>query len=197
MLLLSTISFGSSAGRFRRWRALVTVLTVLNYHALVFAAPNENAPRLEYQVKAGYLFNFLRFTDWPPQALPAGTPYRIGVVSDTAAFNVIADVLRGKTVSERTIDVVALKPGDSLKGCHLVFVPRTAGQSEEQILDAADREGVLMVGESEDYARRGGMIGFVLRDHNIRFQVNISAAQQAGLKLSGHLARLAEIVQPL
>ena len=53
-----------------------------------------------------------------------------------------------------------------------------------------------MVGETEDYARSSGMIGFVMRGHNIRFQVNLSAAQQAGLKLSGRLASLAEIVRP-
>ena len=190
------ISAASSGRRLCRWRGLIAMYAGLNCQALLFAATNETAPRLEYQVKAGYLFNFLRFTDWPPQALPAGTPYRIGVMGDTATFNVIAEALRGKDVSDRTIEVVALKPGDSLKGCHLVFVPRTAALSESELNSMEGREGVLMVGESDDYARRGGMIGFVIRGHNIRFQVNLSAAQQAGLKLSGRLASLAEIVQP-
>jgi hypothetical protein len=40
------------------------------------------------------------------------------------------------------------------------------------------------------------MIGFVTRGYNIRFQVNLAATQRSGLKLSGRLASLAEIVQP-
>jgi hypothetical protein len=182
--------------RIRRWRTVIALSAGLHCQASAVAASSENAPRLEYQVKAGYLFNFLRFTDWPPQALPEGAPYRIGVVSDTAAFTVIAEALKGKTLADREIEVLSLKDGDSLQGCHLVFVPRTAGLSTLDPAGTPRPEGVLMVGETEDYALRSGMIGFVLRGHNIRFQVNLSAAQEAGLKLSGRLASLAEIVRP-
>jgi hypothetical protein len=181
--------------RMRRWRTVIMLSGGLYYHASALAAPIENAPRLEYQVKAGYLFNFLRFTEWPPQALPEGAPYRIGVMSDTAAFTVIAEALKGKTLNNRQIEVISLKDGDSLHGCHLVFIPRTAGPSALDPAGASQPEGILMVGESENFALRNGMIGFVLQGHNIRFQVNLSAAQDAGLKLSGRLASLAEIVR--
>jgi hypothetical protein len=192
MLLPFTFRFEK---RIRHWRTVVALSAGLYYQVSALAAPAENAPRLEYQVKAGYLFNFLRFTDWPPQALAKGAPYRIGVLSDAAAFAVIADALNGKTLSDRQIEVVSLKAGDSLHGCHLVFVPRAAGSLALEFAGRSRPDGVLMVGETEDFALRNGMIGFVLRGHNIRFQVNLSAAQEAGLKLSGRLASLAEIVR--
>jgi len=178
----------------RRGTATALLLCILAGQVSVHAATSDTATRLEYQVKAGYLFNFLRFTEWPPQALPAGAPYRIGVVEDPGTYNIVAETLRGKTVNDRAIEVVYLNARDTIRGCHLVFVPRSA---EAISLDlGSDRANTLLVGESTDYALHEGMIGFVQRGHNIRFQVNLSAAQQAGLKLSGRLASLAEIVQP-
>jgi hypothetical protein len=52
-----------------------------------------------------------------------------------------------------------------------------------------------LVGEKEGFAVAGGEIGFVPRGDNLRYQVNLSAAQQAGLKLTARLANLAEIVR--
>lgn len=183
--------FFNFAGHFRHRRIIPALIIALLCHTPAVAAPNETAPRLEYQVKAGYLFNFLRFTEWPPEMQHVGAPLRVGVIDDVAAFNVIADALRGKTLGQRTIEVESLKTGESLRGFHLVFVPRTAEPPPED----ATIQGVLLVGETKDFALRSGMIGFVLRGYNIRFQVNLSAAQHAGLKLSGRLASLAEIVQ--
>ena len=187
MLLSFCFNF---AGHSRHRRSTLALITALLCHSAL-AAPSETAPRLEYQVKAGYLFNFLRFTEWPAETQRAGAPYRVGVMDDEATFKIIADTLRGKTLDQRTIEVEYLKAGNSLHGFHLVFVPRTA---EPPPADATTH-GVLIVGETTDFALRSGMIGFVLRGYNIRFQVNLSAAQHAGLKLSGRLASLAEIVQ--
>jgi hypothetical protein len=179
------------AGHFRDRRRVIAIIAALLCHMPAVAAPNETAPRLEYQVKAGYLFNFLRFTEWPAEMQRVGTPLRVGVLEDAAAFNVIADTLRGKTLNERTIEVESLKTGDAFHGFHLVFVPRTAAPPPTN----PTTEGVLLVGETKDFALHNGMIGFVLRGYNIRFQVNLTAAHHAGLKLSGRLASLAEIVQ--
>lgn len=177
----------------RNWPTAFAVAAIFHGYSPAFAGPTDTAPRLEYQVKAGYLFNFLRFTDWPPQALPDGAPYRIGVVADPAAFAVIADALRGKTLSKREIEIQSLRAGESIEGYHLIFVSRAAEALNPGNLRSS--AGVLLVGETEGFAMHGGMIGFVVRDHNIRFQVNLPAAQQSGLKLSGRLASLAELVQ--
>lgn len=185
----------AAAFRIRYWMTLIALVAGVGLPTIMLAA-SENAPRLEYQVKAGYLFNFLRFTEWPPSALPPGAPYRIGIAGDNAAFTVIGEALQGKTLNNRSIEVLALSAGDPVEGCHLIFVPRSATDPDWNFETQPRRGAVLMVGETENYALRSGMIGFVMRGHNIRFQVNLSAAQQAGLKLSGRLASLAEIVRP-
>jgi hypothetical protein len=195
LLALPLFLIRHCGSHFRRRIASAVLVGVLASQASVSAATSDTAPRLEYQVKAGYLFNFLRFTEWPPQALPAGAPYRIGVVEDPGTYNIIAESLRGKTVNNHAIEVVYLNSRDAVRGCHLVFVPRSVEATSLNLGSATDRENTLLVGETAGYAVRDGMIGFVQRGHNIRFQVNLQAAQHAGLKLSGRLASLAEIVQ--
>ena len=53
-----------------------------------------------------------------------------------------------------------------------------------------------MVGESDGLARRGVAINFYIADGRIRFEVNRRAAEQARLKLSSRLLRLARLVEP-
>lgn len=158
----------------------------------VAAGSPDAAPRLEYQVKAGYLYNFLRFTEWPAACLPAGAPYRIGVVDDEATTKIIADSLNDKQINDRRIQVVTLPLDGTTMGCHLIFVPRT----RQFTITQTPPPPILLVGESDSFAAESGMIGFVTRGYNIRFQVNLAATQRSGLKLSGRLASLAEIVQP-
>jgi hypothetical protein len=171
--------------RLAPWVLALTVVAAANLRA-------EVTPRLEYQVKAGYLFNFLRFTEWPADTLPPGAPYRIGVIEDAATARIIADSLQDKKVNDRAIEVVSLAAGQPTKGCHLVFVPRSTAFALTEIPPPP----ILTVGETEHYASTQGIIGFIFRGYNIRFQVNLTAAQQAGLKLSGRLASLAEVVHP-
>jgi len=54
---------------------------------------------------------------------------------------------------------------------------------------------VLLVSDVEDFARRGGMVQFTLRDNKLKLVVNLPAVRDAGLKLSSKLLRMAEIVQ--
>ncbi len=67
--------------------------------------------RLEYQVKAGFLFNFLKFTDWPPGFQPeAGKPYRVAVYGDRDVYETVAGALRGKRLHDSPIEVTAVGP---------------------------------------------------------------------------------------
>jgi hypothetical protein len=54
---------------------------------------------------------------------------------------------------------------------------------------------VLTVGESDEFARRGGMINFVLEQDKVRFEINVSRVEQGGLKLSAQLQKLASAVR--
>lgn len=165
-----------------------------------FAAANS----LEYQVKAGFLFNFAKFVEWPGAALAPGASVRLGIIAPDEVFGLIEKSLAGKVAGDRPLIVERLTAAQLENGSalpNIIFVHQDAfraqaelGFSPAQLAALAEKQPVLLVGESAGFATSGGMIGFVQRGENLRFQVNLASAQRAGLKLSARLSGLAEIV---
>lgn len=177
------------------WGALV-LMTLLAPAPLRAA---DDPGELAYKVKAGYLFNFAKFVEWPARGTNRpGTnrseKIRIGIVADSEAYAVMSAVLDGKQVQGKTVETRNLKPGDDLQTCDIVFVARSRVRYLEDMLKKIGDAPVLTVGESEHFAEQGGCINFVQQGEHIRFEVNLEAAERAQLKISSKIAAMATIV---
>jgi hypothetical protein len=53
---------------------------------------------------------------------------------------------------------------------------------------------VLTVADADGFARSGGMVAFVRENNKLRFEINESAAKQAGLSVSSRLLSVARQV---
>lgn len=157
------------------------------------AAAGDAMP-LEYKVKTGYLYNFANFIEWPGAALPRpDSPFVIGVLDGGEALPVLQALLKGKSVNGHPVQVRAVSV-DGLRGLHILFVTREAKESPAQIQAALGGAATLLVGETERFAERGGMVGFVREGENIRFQLNLGRVSEAGLKANAKLASVARLV---
>jgi hypothetical protein len=145
---------------------------------------------LQYQVKAALLLNFAKFVEWPPPT----TPYFIVGVIGFDPFNFSLDrVMDGKAVNGRPIMVRRLtQPGDATY-CDLVFVSASERKRLPQILGAVAHRPVLTVSDLSGFTAGGGTIQFYEEEGRIRFEVNLEAAQRAGLRIQAQLLRLAKI----
>jgi hypothetical protein len=160
------------------------------------SAHAQEAAELEYRVKAAYLLNFTRYTEWPSAALPAtDTPINVCVIGRDP-FGVILDqTLRGRRTSGRPLRILRPpRPGEAL--CHVAFLGAATPAVLESWLAALATEPTLTVGESDDFARAGGMIGFVIVDETVRFEINTDAVRGGGLQLSSRLLSLATRLLP-
>ena len=189
-------------GHHRISRVGIAVLALLSAGMPVrgFAAANA----IEYQVKAGFLFNFAKFVEWPAASQSAHSDLRLGIIAPDEIYELMGQALDGKMVGERPIRVERITAADVEKGAALpqiIFIHQDIqrlhqdlGFNPSQLFALAEKQSVLIVGESAGFATSGGIIGFVQRGENLRFQVNLAKAQRAGLKLSARLSGLAEIV---
>ena len=50
---------------------------------------------------------------------------------------------------------------------------------------------MLTLGDIPEFAQSGGMIGLKIEDSRVRFDVNLGAAQRAGLTLNSQMLKLA------
>jgi len=142
---------------------------------------------VEYTLKAAYLYNFVKFVEWPPAA---GTgPLTICVVAENPFGSVLVETPRDETVNARPLVAREIERPET--GCHVLFVPVDAAAT--QYLRAARGTPTLTVGESPGFTMQGGIINFVLQEGTVRFEINTRQAERAGLRISSHLLRLARI----
>jgi hypothetical protein len=103
--------------------------------------------------------------------------------------------MQGRQVQSREIQVRILTRADEWRDCHVLFIPAAEKARGETILRALAQAPVLTVGDSEEFAQSGGIIGLKLRAGRVRFDINLAAARKAGLSLSSQLLKLADTVQ--
>jgi hypothetical protein len=54
---------------------------------------------------------------------------------------------------------------------------------------------VLTVGETDGFAEQGGMVNLKLESGRVQIQINLSAAEEARVRISSKLLSLAQIIQ--
>lgn len=160
--------------------------------SLMLASPGAFAEATaEYQVKAGFLYNFIAFTEWPQRV---GSPLPLCIYGANPFGNEL-DALEGKTVNGRNLTI--RNPGslEQLKSCRVLFVAGSAIGSLPRILEAVRGEPVLIVSDSKDALDAGVSINMMLRQGKIAFEVNLPVTRRAELSLSSKLLRLASEVR--
>lgn len=182
------IAQSSSPARRGGWWVVLCLLLLLPCATLVRAAQFG-----EYELKAGFLFNFLNFVSWSEAPEGAATQMVLVVFDTGAVGKVIADTLATETVHGKPVKIIlASQPAEARKG-HLVFIPATYSGELDKVFQAVQGRPVLTVGESNSFIAAGGMINFVRQGAKVRFEINPRAANSAGLKISSRLLRLAII----
>ena len=165
--------------------------------AACFSTPNhgECAVAAEYEIKAAFLLNFAKFVDWPASSFAdRDSPMVIAVLGSDPFGSVLDNTLRNEKVKGRKLVVKRSNQLSDLKGCHILFVSSSEHSRLGSIIQEVKDQPVLTVGDVAGFADRGGIVNFILRDRKIGFEINTSAADKAGLKISSQLLKLARIV---
>jgi hypothetical protein len=149
----------------------------------------------EYEVKAAFLYNFARYVEWPPGAVPAGQPFVIAVLGHDPFGPALDAVLRGRTIRDRPLAVRRLARLDEMETAQVLFIARSEGDEVARILRRLEGQPVLTVGEEPDFAQQGGVVRFRVDQDRVGFEINIDSAERAGLKMSSQLLKLARIVR--
>ena len=158
------------------------------------AHPQEGVPS-EYQLKAAFLFNFAKFVEWPPSAFSSDkAPITLCIAGGDPFGNTLDALISGKTIDNRNIATRRTKNVGDMGNCHVVFVDSSEDKHLPEIVDRLNAGATLLVGESPDFASRGGDIQFYMQDGKIRFAINVDAVQRSRLTVSAKLLALARIV---
>lgn len=172
-------------GSYKLIAKMVQGLALLLCAGQVFAADLD-----VHQVKARYIYNFIKYITWPDTA---ATAFQIGVLEESALKTALDEVLKDKNWQGKPYQTLAV---DSAAGkeLHLVYVRETNRDRIAEILKSLPRTA-LTIGEGPSFLARGGMIEFNLSEGKVRFSVNLPALREAGLAVDPKLLVAAQEVR--
>jgi hypothetical protein len=163
---------------------------------LMFVSPAKAQSPSRADLEAAFVFKFIAYVDWPPRSLDGpDAPFVIGVLGNDPFGRTLDENVAGEKAKGRHIEVRRFSNVSQIDRCHILFIGSSEGGRLGTILDKLRGRSILTVSDLPDFARQGGMIGFISQNNKIRFQINHEAAQQAKLSISAKLLQLAQIVR--
>ena len=149
----------------------------------------------EYRVKAAFLFHFAQFVDWPPDTLKAANnSLFLCTLGDDPFQGALENTVSGKVIGTRVIRIRHLRQLQEIQGCQVLFIGKAQDGRIPTLLADLRKAPVLTVGETSGFLGAGGMVCFLLDEDRVRFNINLDAAESAGLKIGSRLLLLAQNV---
>jgi len=145
----------------------------------------------ESVVKAALIYNILHFIEWPTKDLEICI-YGANE-QDVSSFNLFPS----STKAGNALLVTFLHKNGTLlipDTCQIIFITGEAKINTRQFLAKTKNPQSVTIGESRQFIKQGGMINFVHKGSNIRFEINADAFKKAGLIISSQVLRIADRV---
>jgi hypothetical protein len=144
----------------------------------------------EYQLKAMFVLNFAKLTEWPVGMNADGSSFTIAILGKVPSSTFI-NTLKGQTVRGTSVTVKHVDNVRQAKDSHLLYVSDSERQRLPGILKEAGQYSVLTVSDMAGFSEAGGMIGLVPVQKRLSFEVNVTAIRKARLSISSQLLNLA------
>lgn len=158
----------------------------------MFLFPNKTEAASPEDIKAAYVYQFVKYITWPNKN-PANTDLVIYFINAPEIYAVLK-IKDGAMVEGKKLSLKQARNPEEVPSAHIVFVGE-AYNNPEKAIQMFNSKGILTIGESHRFARKGGMINFVLSQENtIQFEINWEVAKAQGFEISSKLLQLAILV---
>ena len=141
------------------------------------------------KLAAAYVFNFMKFTEWPATSSLAGLEVCFSGAEDIRVA--LTEAVRDKSVGERRISVRAVAEAGGYSGCHVLYLDSSSSLK----VPSQSSEGLLTIGDSPTFTAGGGVIRLYVDNNRLRFIINIDHAKRARLQVSSNLLKLATRIE--
>lgn len=153
-------------------------------------------PFPEYEIKAAFLYNFIRYTTWPEEVLgKKDEPIVLLVVGEDRFGSILTTTFEDKKLHDRAIVIRRVETAPEKIEAHLVFACGLDEKQEAALLKACSGRAILLIGDEAGLAKRGACADFYVKDRKVRFEVNTDVIKASKLTVSSQLLKLARIVE--
>lgn len=147
----------------------------------------------EYKVKAGFVLNLVRFTDWPANELAKTREIKICTIG-TDPFAAAFKSITGKLAKGKPIAISHLEQIEDLEGCNILFIGESERKHFSRILNYVKNAPILTISEVDKFTESGGMVNLLIERNKTVLEVNNASVHKADLKISSQVLKLAKKV---
>ena len=173
----------------------LSIILVLSIAINVSSADAQQHKPGEYDVKAAFIYNFMKFIEWPDRAFVDKHDSMNICVLGKSPFGSALDFVREEKINNRKIIVKHYNNIHDMERCHILFISRSEEEGLTQILENLKGLNILTISDTKGFAQQGVIINFYIEENKVQFEINQDAAKRSGLKVSSKLLSLAEIVR--
>jgi uncharacterized protein DUF4154 len=162
--------------------------------SLLCASTAQTQNVTEPSLKAAFVYNFAKFTEWPSDALPATAAFTACVLGDGPISDALERTVKGRLISGRSISVSRVTVEGPLRTCHLLYISGVTAAQVSAIVTIVKGAPVLTISDLDDFGPLGGIAHVFVEDGKMRFDINLDRAKHSRLQLSSKLLTLASRV---
>lgn len=161
----------------------------------IISASNAQSNSGEQQIKAAMIYNLAKFTNWPPESLPADQNQFLICILGQGQLSKAVETLQLKPVQGRNIIVRSITQPEEAANCQMLVIAESERQRIPAALEKTRQEKLMTISDSDEFAKAGGSVGFYVEDGKVRLEINTSAVQIHKLRIDAQVLKLARIVQ--
>jgi len=190
-------AMGPRCGFPSRWTRRAAAVLALLVTGLFIDIRCQAQTLTDEQLRARFLLNFARFTDWPDRVFDsADTPLILCVLGAADSLDGTLQALEGAAAGMHRVAVRTGVTSDHVAECQMLFAPDNELGRLAPARQAIGGHAVLIVGESDAALALGAMIALRKEDRHLGFVVKVGAARDCDLKFSPQLLTAATEVLP-
>lgn len=146
----------------------------------------------ESSLKAAFIYNFTHFIEWDDDVFP--NEFIIGVAGNSLIDEPLEEIAKTRKVNNKKIIIKYFQSVEDVEKCNILFISKNCKKPLAEFLEKPELKKTLIIGEREEYASMGAGINFVITDKKLKFEINKKSLDDAGLKVSAQLLKLAIII---
>jgi uncharacterized protein DUF4154 len=146
MSLLADLGRRSASSRI----GAATIAVVLLMRALASAQDVT-----ESALKAAFIYNFAKFTEWPADLLSGAEPFVLCVLGDSAVSDALERTVKARELAGHSLTVTYLEPGAPPRTCHVLYVSGVTPARAAQLVARTRDVPVLTISDLDGFTGAG------------------------------------------
>jgi hypothetical protein len=158
---------------------------------LLSASTGRTQDVTEPSLKAAFIYNFAKFTNWPMESLPATAVFTACVLGDGPVSDALVKAIKDRQLGGRRMSVLNVPVDGAVRSCHLLYVAGITTTQVSAVLTAARGAPILTISDTDDFIKLGGIAHMFVVQGKMQFEFNLDPARRSKLQLSSQLLALA------